>query len=329
MKNNFSLAEAKQRIRIPDLWRHFGFDGEPKTSCKSPFRKDRRPSFSVNAAGDLWNDFATAECGDTVAFFQRATGLSQKEACRKFIELAGGRLTQTPPAAQTPQAEPPRIKPTFPDVSKGTPAELLRLSSLRNVSADALALAQVRGLLWFATLKGFPAWIVTDSARLNAQARRLDGKLWEHLDGHPKAWTLFGSWAAWPVGIKEAQPFPAIALVEGTPDLLAACHFILCESRELDCAPVAIFGATQRIHADALPLFAGKRIRIFGHADNDGREGVERWARQLEAVGAVVDAFDFEGLRKTDESPVKDLNDCCHIHADDFENERTLWNLMP
>jgi hypothetical protein len=157
----------------------------------------------------------------------------------------------------------------------------------------------------------------------------MDGQLWKHLEGRPKAWTLHGSWAAWPVGIKEAQPFAAIALCEGGPDLLAACHFIACESREMDCAPVAMLGATQRIHSDALPMFAGKRIRIFGHADNDGRAGVERWARQLESVGAVVDAFDFAGLRKTDGSPVKDLNNATSVCADDFEANRELWGILP
>jgi hypothetical protein len=322
-----TIQDAKERLRIPDLWRHFGFPGEPCKSCRCPWREDRKPSFSVTPDGRAWNDFGTGEAGDAVAFLQRASGLSQKEACRKFIQLAGGRITPMPRAVNT-QKEPPRMKPSFPDFSKGTPADVRHLSALRNVSPGALALAQSRGLLWFATLKDCPAWIVTDSARLNAQGRRMDGKLWE-LREPAKAYTLPGSWAAWPIGINEAELFPSIALCEGGPDLLAACHFITCELREADCAPVAMLGATQRIHADALPLFAGKTVRIFGHADNDGRAGVARWARQLETVGAAVDAFDFDGLRKTDESAVKDLNDCCHIHADDFENERTLWRMMP
>jgi hypothetical protein len=113
------------------------------------------------------------------------------------------------------------------------------------------------------------------------------------------------------------------------PDLLAACHFIMCEDREADCAPVAMLGASQRIHAQALTLFAGKRIRIFGHDDDDGRRAVGNWAGQLEDVGANVDAFTFGGLRKMDGSPIKDLNDATSIHADHFEAERTLWNLMP
>jgi hypothetical protein len=321
-----SIADAKAQLTIHYLWRHFGFPGESKPSCHSPFREDRDASFSVNADGSLFHDFATGESGDAVDFFRHASGLSRKEACRKFIELAGGHFT-TAPCAARPRPKTAARRPSFPPFRAGKAVDLKTLANLRNVSPDAVSLANVRGLLKFAMLKGANAWIITDAARVNAQGRRMDGQLWPDISA--KAWTLPGSWASWPIGTKESRDFANMALVEGGPDLLAACHFILCERRENDCAPVAILGATQRIHADALPMFAGKRIRIFGHDDNEGREAVERWARQLETVGADVDAFSFAGLRQADESAVKDLNDCTFIHPDDFETERTLWNLLP
>jgi len=280
----------------------------------------------VNVDGTLFNDFATGESGDAVDFFQRASGLSLKEACRKFIELASGHFT-SPPRAPRPQIKAATTKPVFPAFRTGTAADFQRLANLRNVSPDAVALASGRGLLKFARLKNAEAWIITDSARMNAQARRMDGHVWPDIGA--KAWTLPGSQAAWPVGIGEAENFPAIGLCEGSPDLLAAFHFIYCENRETDCSAVAMLGAGLSIPPDALPLFARKRIRIFGHADDGGREAIERWARQLETVGADYDAFDFAGLHRVDESAVKDLNDLTSIHSDDFETERTLWNLLP
>jgi hypothetical protein len=321
------LSDAKRTLTIYRLWQHLGYRGRPRKSCRCPWREDVKASFSVTTDGKGWNDFATGECGDAVAFLQRACGFSQREACRKFLELARGRFgsLRCPEQKQNPKLQ--KTKPSFPEFRKGKAADLRHLAALRNVSIEAVSLAQARGLLWFATVKGYDAWIVTDSERLNAQARRMDGRYWEDIQA--KAWTLPGSWAAWPIGIKEAQPFPAIALCEGGPDLLAACHFITCEAREADCAPVALFGAAQRIHADALPLFAGKAVRIFGHADEEGRAGVVRWANQLEAVGAGVDAFDFNKLRDNEEIPVKDLNDCTSICADDFEANRDLWRMLP
>ena len=79
-----------------------------------------------------------------------------------------------------------------------------------------------------------------------------------------------------------------------------------------------MLGASQRIHADALPMFAGKRVRIFGHDDEAGRGAVERWAVQLATVGADVDAFTFAGLVQTDGQPVKDLNDSLSMDVGSF-----------
>lgn len=84
------IAEAKERLCIPDLWHRFNLSGKPKTSCRSPFREDRKPSFSVSRDGRLFHDFATGEGGDAIEFLRRATGLSRKVACKKFVELAGG-----------------------------------------------------------------------------------------------------------------------------------------------------------------------------------------------------------------------------------------------
>ena len=75
-------------------------------------------------------------------------------------------------------------------------------------------------------------------------------------------------------------------------------------------------------------MFAGKRVRIFRHSDSTGEGAAERWAEQLADAGAEVDAFRFDGLRRTDGEPVNDLNDLAAIHADDFETHRCLWELF-
>jgi hypothetical protein len=328
---NSALADAKHRLRIPDLWGQFGFPGEPRKSCRCPFHDDRSASFSVSPDGLLWHCFARCGGGDAVDFLQRARGLSQADACREFLRLAGGGFGSTPYGnyfSPPLQRSPRRVQ--LDGATPGDETHWQALATRRNLSLEAVALAAQRGLLLFGTHKGHAAWLVTDSTRRNAQARRMDGQLWPEI-GNKKAWTLSGSQATWPVSANEAAEFSHLAFCEGGPDLLSAFHFILCESREADCSAVAMLGASLDIHPDALSLFAGKCVRIFGHADPSGAgsQAVERWAAQLTTAAADVDAFNFVGLRKADGSPLKDLNDATSVCADDFEANRELWSLMP
>ena len=333
-----SLLAAKRVLTIGQIWTHLALPGKAAKSCRCPWREDKHPSFSVSPDGLTWHDFGSGASGDAVSFLQRSAGLGIKSTIERFVEMAGVSASVAPTPARTqPQTKaeptPERAKPVFPDFRKGTPAELAQLAKLRGIGREGLEFASERGLLAFAVLKGFVSWVVTDSARLNAQARRLDGKPWEHIGA--KAWTAKGSWAAWPIGIREAQPFQSIALVEGGPDLLAAHFWVLWEQArshktrdDVRSAPVAMLGASHSIPEDALPLFAGKKVRIFQHCDTSkaGEKAAQRWATQLQRVGADVDAFNFEGLVQVNGSPIKDLNDGLFADAKSFLE---LTEVMP
>ena len=329
-----SIEDAKARLRIPDLWTRFNLPGTPAKTCRCPFHEDRKNSFSVTPDGLLWNCFgACGVGGDAIDFLARIAQLDRKAALKAFLEMAGGaNLAPVRQITVKVEAPTPRAKPTLPEMEIGTRAELDALAKLRGIGREGLEWASERGVLRFTTSQRYSvrAWIVTDSERVNAQARRLDGQGWEHLDG-AKAWTLPGSWAAWPIGIKEAQSCPAIALCEGSPDVLAAHYLALWEQashytkRDAQCAPVAMLGASQRIHPDALPLFTGKHVRIFCHADEAGQRAARQWAEQLATVGVIADAFDFTGLELADGKPAKDLNDCLLLDADGFrQTERII-----
>lgn len=233
---------------------------------------------------------------------------------------------RTPQAAPAPKAQEPRKPITFPaDFHAGNAGEFQRLATLRNDSINGLKLATERGLLWFGTMQGEPAWILTDSTKRNGQARLLSGEVFGHIQA--KAKTLPGSAAGWPIGADRVQDFPNVAICEGGPDLAAAFHFMHAESVEQVWTAVCMAGASLRIHEDALTLFNGKRCRIFAHLDTAGRQAAERWERQLTEAGAQTDVFNLEGIA-TDGGTAGDLNDLCNMTPDAFEDDRGLWSLF-
>jgi hypothetical protein len=122
------LQEAKGRLSIPFLWRHFNFPGEVSENfcVKSPFRdNDRKPSFSIFENGTRYKDHGTGETGDSYDFYQRATKLDSKAAYKPFIELAGlGDRLNTKGAAdkKKPEAPKPESNPE-PDQSTTDPPE--------------------------------------------------------------------------------------------------------------------------------------------------------------------------------------------------------------
>ena len=325
------LKTALDRFRIPELWQMLGLAGEPATACRSPFREDHNPSFSVYDDGRKWKDFGTGEGGDAVDFVALALNLTLKDACREFIGLSGGlvrsddfKVKESQSRDQIEVERKARQRADWPRFDLPSQEEIGLIAALRGLSPEGVALAAERGLLFTTESREGRAWIVTDSRRKNAQARRLDGERWEGKAG-AKAWTLPGSTAALPIGLREAEAFPNIALVEGGPDMLAAFHLALCAGVEGCIAPVAVLGAGVSLPKDALRYFAGKRVRIFEHNDEAGRTASQKWAACLSRAGAEVDGFSFSGLARFDGAPVKDLNDFACIDPDEWEAK---WDII-
>ncbi len=254
--------------------------------------------------------------GDGFTLIRELRNLSFPEALQFAAEVYSyGPLT--PPK--------PKQKKTLPPIQldRGTTAEQRQVAGLRNVNFEAVQLAVERGLLRFGVMDGHRCWITTDGTGRNLQARRIDGLPLTAGGREIKTKTVPGSEGAWPIGITEAQAYAAIALVEGSADVLAAHHFMICEGVEDHIAVVGMMGGQNSIPDEALPLFAGKRVRIFPDADKTGRDAAGRWFKQLTDAGATVDCLSLEGL-----PGVKDLNDLTSMDADTFEAERSLWSLF-
>jgi len=117
------LMLAKDAITIPMVAAQLFVGWKAGKSCKSPFREERHPSFSVSGDGRLWNDFATGEGGDVVDFIAKAKSIGKGDAARELIAMAGtggmrhwprAQPVPFPPAPPPPQRE-PEPPPEMPD----------------------------------------------------------------------------------------------------------------------------------------------------------------------------------------------------------------------
>ena len=86
------MDECRQRLPLPALMSNLGYGSEfQKTSCRSPFRDEKNPSFGIfqHDGRWFWKDHGTDESGDEVNFIEKALNLSNRDALAKYRELAG------------------------------------------------------------------------------------------------------------------------------------------------------------------------------------------------------------------------------------------------
>ena len=304
-----------------------------RSSLRCPAHEDRSPSLSV-WPGRNGGVLIKCHTGCPTESVLAAVGLGWSDVCAPR-ELVVGRASR-PIVAQ--KARPSlddddrrEKRAAWPAFELPTGRDLDRIAAVRGLGREGLELAVSRGILWvISKYRGHRSWIVTDSARLAAQARRLDGEKFEIRDGSTKALTLAGSVASWPVGVEAlTDNHRAILLTEGGPDLLAAFYFIHSERREHDATAVGILGASCSIPTEVLTRFDGRRVRIAQHADEKGEQAAQRWAGQLGSHVECGEIISFEGLRQHDGKLVEDLNDLAHVHADEFEHHRWIGSITP
>lgn len=306
------------------------------SSIKCPAHPDRSPSLSIRpgtAGGILLRCFAGCSNENILA----AGGLVWADVCppRENAPRHAWKARPLPVPTQAikdPQkaAKAAEQRSQWPAFEVPTASDLEAIRRIRGIGVEGLKLAVDRGILRVAEWKEHPSWIVTDSTRQCAQARRLDGEPFPFRGGLKKALTLDGSNARWPVGAGAIEPaHGSILLCEGGPDLLAGFLCLWAEGRAGSATVGSMLGASASIDPDALELFRGRRVRIAEHDDEPGRKAGKRWADSLAGVTSKVIAIRFHGLIQADGQPVKDLNDALRIDADVFEENRELWGVIP
>ena len=330
------IRNLRARCPLPVLMRRMGFASHAKPNCRSPFREDAKPSWGIFQRDGrwFWKDFGTDEAGDEIDFIVRARELQHRKHARTLAVAYWNRVadgtaaaTETKGAAIQPSA---RSKPNCTGFHAGTPDQIARLAKLRDISAGALELASRSGILVFGAFSEHEVFGVTDASGNALEVRRLDGQQFpaSGVVGERKSHSIKGSSKSWPVGIANVGERQTVLLVEGLPDLLAAFEVVHTEDAQHRAAPVGMLSASARIDADALPMFAGRRVRVVPHLDPAGEEGVEKWISQLSSAGATVEVVRLAGSPKPDGSTIKDLNDYLPVYRAEKAAGLPDWRLL-
>lgn len=239
---------------------------------------------------------------------------------KEIWKLAGARQSHRVGMARPTVRTPPRprrlYKPYPVEPEDRLFLQLIQLRAWPSVALDGLKRLAARGLLHFEPVwdghRSHLAWVISDSSRLNAQARKLNGEGWKGI-GDAKAKTVPDiPDARWPIGAADIGNRPIVVLCEGQPDFCSVLPLAVDEGIDPDqIAPVCITGANHNIPTDAGTHFTGKTVVIPHHSDASeiGSVAATRWTYQLYEYGASKVVTVPCGNLATGTPRIKDLSD--------------------
>lgn len=292
------FAEARERYTIADLWAAFGFEGQPKGTVKSPFRQDRKPSFSIHHDGTGWTDHATGKGGDEIEFVRHALGGCDYKAVRDwFTERLG--VDRLVSVSGKPLTVAPALKAiTWPGgLIEGTATTWEAFAKHRGLTFPAVHAMVHAGILRFTKIDGVKCYVITDASHRAAEIRHMDGMLF----GASKAFPLRGVDKSWLPGVellRQATKDTAVLITEGATDLMTAIDLFSRYRRHCGGShswqPVALLGAScKNIHPEAVSLIRGRRARIIPDADAAGDLMADHWTGLLRKIGCEVDVVNL------------------------------------
>lgn len=310
------FREARADYTVPGVWKMLRLPGEPKPSCRSPFRDEKSPSFTIFDEGRAWKDHGTGEGGDVIEFIRHAIGGEYGDVRDWLMERLGidrtdGAIIQRQRFVKPPQ---PRKSIEWPgELVEGTEPTWQAFAAHRGLSPEGVEHAVTQGVLRFTVVDGRKCFVVTDSTRRAAEIRDIRGGLF----GGRKAFPLAGVDKTWLPGAVMLAGMPQearVLITEGATDLLTTIDLYRRYDGPVQWVPCALLGAAcKTLSPDCGALLKGRHVRIVPDADEAGRRMAEHWTDLLRGLGCWVDVVTLpDGSDLTD-------------HKDDIEPE-TLFS---
>ncbi len=310
-----SIEEIKARYTIENAWKDEGLPGAPARSCRSPFREERHPSFSVYDEGRKWKDHAAGDGGDVLDFVAKARGCPPAEALAVVRERVGwqagahgpARSRRAAPVRDVVKADaPPAYKPVvmggdvrivweaglhWLKIDEGMQIEIDRwrawpVGTARFLAEEGLLSApEVKGqsgLAWIMQYPGRSAWVEIGFHMRHKPRRDGDRVVWTYQPagvGMPAVPLILGNF----YGAR------LVIVCEGEWDaatFAAAAGWLASDSAWPDgFAVVGIRGATGwRAFMEHWRRVWPRRPRFLLIPDND--EAGQKWHREF--AGALV-----------------------------------------
>jgi len=277
------VETIKSKLDVVSLWRRLYPNSAPKSGRNwiyhSPFRADKKPSFSIFAGGQRFKDHATGEGGDVITFAALAYNCSSADAIRRL----GAEVGSLPERRNIVPAigKKPLDRQEYEKLKKQCLADFtLELGTVmrRFLAAKFIGLEVARALNREGSLGcyyGCPAYIYPHGIKVRHSAESSRSTRW-----------LIGSDGGFPWRYPRLSPAThTVILTEGESDAMLAMS-VAPTGRGLRvlAAPNASWRPVQSI-LDAIgngridPTGKGRRVLVMADNDDAGRK-LRMWLKE-------------------------------------------------